>query len=140
MLEYNPQPIYELALSGGTFYAYVAYVAYPMMPVYLLSLLLSLTSVWFHGFRSPVSFWIDQLALHLWVCSVVYEAYIRNWIAFGLAMLCILYAFLMFYVGQLRNTYAYHPSRFWSIFFHTSVHMTSAMSAIFVLTFFPVPK
>jgi hypothetical protein len=104
------------------------------------TLTLGASSLWFHLTKSAPSFWADQIILNSWVLMFVYEAYTRHWIAVGLAMIGIFYAFIMFYVGQAKRTYAYHPSRFWSIFFHGSVHLESAMIAIIIATMFPVPK
>ena len=143
MLAYVRDPAYELALSGGVFYSYVSYLAYlyecSRMMLYH-SLALALTSIWFHSTKSAPSFWADQLVLNTWVLMFVYEAYLRSWMAVGLSTLGILYAVLMFYVGQVNRTYAYHPARFWSIFFHLTVHMSSTLIAIIIVTMFPVPK
>lgn len=143
MLEYIRDPTYELALSGGVMYSYVAYLGYVYECSQLMtytSLLLALTSIWFHSTKSVPSFWVDQISLNTWVVVVTYEAYVRNWMLFAMALLCIAYAILIFYVGQLKNTYAYHPSRFWSIFFHHTVHLSSSIVAIFMVTMFPGPK
>lgn len=143
MLSYIPEPTYELALSGGTMYAYVWYLAYYYgcsQRMIHLSWLLSVSSVWFHSTKSVPSFLMDQIVLNSWTLVIVYESYLRSWIAFGLAILCVLYAVLMFYVGQMKNTFAYHPSRFISIFFHITVHMLSAMGAIITITMFSIPK
>jgi hypothetical protein len=143
MLEYFPYPTYELALSGGFMYAYVAYTAYlyqcSRMMIYH-TLALGASSLWFHLTKSVPSFWVDQIVLNSWVLMFLYEAWLRHWIAVGIVIISILYAFLMFYVGQAKRMYAYHPSRFWSIFFHISVHMQSAMLAIIIVTMFRVPK
>jgi len=143
MLSYVQDPSYELALSGGTLFLYVAYIARlyqcSQMMIYH-TLTLGATSLWFHTTKSAPSFWADQVILNAWVPMFLYESYLRHWIAVGIGCLCILYAVLIFYVGQAKRTYAYHPSRFWSIFFHMSVHMASSMSAIIIITFFPVPK
>jgi hypothetical protein len=143
MLTYFQDPVYELACSGGSLYAYVAYLAYMYgCSVYMIypSALLSLTSLWFHCTKSISSFWADQFVLNSWVLIFLYEAYVRHWIAVGIVMIGITYAFLIFYIGQAKQTYAYHPSRFWSIFFHMTVHAQSAMLAIIIITLFPVPK
>jgi hypothetical protein len=143
MLAYVRVPCYELALSGGALYSYVAYMAnlYQCSRIMVYhTLSLGLSSIWFHLTKSAPSFWVDQVVLNSWVLMFVYEAYIRHWMAVGIVFLSILYACLMFYVGQAKRIYAYHPSRFWSIFFHLSVHIQSAMLAIIIITFFPVPK
>lgn len=143
MLKYVRDPSYELALSGGTLFLYVAYTAYlyqcSRMIIYH-TLTLAATSLWFHMTKSIPSFWADQGILNTWVLMFLYESYLRHWIAVGIATLSILYAILIFYVGQANKTYAYHPSRLWSIFFHLSVHIAASMSAIIIITFFPVPK
>lgn len=143
MLTYFKDPRYELALSSGVLYSYVTYVAYMYECSRLLTyhtLSLALSSVWFHTVRDDLSFWTDQIVLNTWVFTFLYEAYLRHWIAVGIVIVCILYAILMFYVGQAKQTYAYHPSRFWSIFFHQSLHLFSAMFAVIIITMFPVPK
>ena len=143
MLTYFQEPTYELALSSGVLYSYVTYLSYvygcsQLMIYHTLSLAVS--SLWFHLTKSVPSFWADQIILNSWVLMFVYEAYLRHWMAVGLTIIGILYAFLVFYVGQAKRIYAYHPSRFWSIFFHMSVHIQSAMFAIIIVTFFPVPE
>lgn len=143
MLTYFSEPAYELAFSGGMSYAYVAYSAYAygcsqIMIYHTLSL--AATSLWFHVTNSTPSFWVDQIVSNSWVLMFVYEAYIRSWIAVGIVIINILYAFLMFYVGQAKHTYAYHPSRFWSILFHITVHVSSSILAIIIITLFPIPK
>lgn len=143
MLTYFPEPTYELALSGGVLYSYFAYVAYitntPPRIVYH-SLSLALTSVWFHTTKTAPAFWVDQIVLNSWVLSCMYDAYTRHWMPVAITWLCIFYATLIFYVGQAKRTYAYHPSRFWSIFFHITVHMFSTMVAIINVTMFSLPK
>ena len=143
MLEYFREPTYELAMSGGLLYSYVTYLAYMYgcsETIIYHTLSLALSSIWFHCTKSAPAFWVDQAVLNTWVLSFVYEAYLRHFLAVAMAMLCIFYAVLMFYVGQAKRTYAYHPSRFWSIFFHQTVHLYSACVAIFIVTMFPVPK
>jgi hypothetical protein len=143
MLTFVSEPAYELAMSGGTLFTYFAYVAYitdcPQRIVYH-SLSLALSSIWFHSTKSAPAFWTDQVVLNTWVLSCLYDAYTRDWMAVGVSVVCIMYAILMFYVGQMKNTYAYHPSRFWSIFFHISVHMAATMCAIINVTMFSLPK
>lgn len=143
MLTYFRDPTYELALSSGVLYSYVTYLAYiygcsQLMIYHTLSLAIS--SVWFHSTKTETLFWVDQLVLNTWVPMFVYEAYLRHWMAVAMSVLCILYSILIFYVGQAKRTFAYHPSRAVFIFFHMSVHVFSAMVAIFIVTFFPVPK
>jgi hypothetical protein len=143
MLTYFTEPAYELAMSGGTLFTYFAYVAYitdcPRRIVYH-SLSLALSSVWFHTTKSAPAFWVDQVVLNSWVLSCMYDAYTRHWMPVAITWLCIFYATLIFYVGQANRTYAYHPSRFWSIFFHISVHMVATMGAIINITMFSLPK
>jgi len=143
MLTYFQEPVYELALSGGTLYFYVTYIAYIYQSSVWMtynSLCLALSSIWFHSTKSPASYWTDQIVLNSWVVGFVYEAYVRHWFAVCFVLLGILYAVLMFYAGQADRTYAYHPSRFWSVFFHMTVHISSALFAIIIITFFPPPK
>jgi hypothetical protein len=143
MLTYFTEPAYELAMSGGTLFTYFAYVAYitdcPRRIVYH-SLSLALSSIWFHCTKSAPAFWVDQVVLNTWVLSCMYDAYTRDWMAVAISILCSLYAVLMFYIGQSKHTYTYHPSRFWSIFFHISVHMVATMGAIINVTMFSLPK
>lgn len=143
MLTYFQDPSYELALSGGALYSLVGYTARlyecsNMLTFHTFSLAMS--SIWFHCTKSIPAFWVDQIVLNTWVLTFLYEAYLRHWLAVGIVTICILYAFLMFYVGQSKHIYAYHPSRFWSIFFHQSVHLFSAVLAVIIITMFPVPK
>lgn len=143
MLTYFRDPTYELALSSGVLYSYVTYLAYVYgcsQRIIYHTLSLALSSVWLHTTKTELSFWVDQVVLNTWVPMFVYEAYLRHWMAVAMSMLCILYAILMFYVGQAKRTFAYHPSRAVFIFFHMSVHLFSAMTAIYIVTMFPVPK
>lgn len=143
MLAYSKEPAYELALSGGASYAYVTYISYAYecsMSMMYLSLMLSLSSVWFHSTKATASYWVDQIVLNIWILVFVYESYLRSWFAVALASIGMLYGILMFYVGQRNNTYTYHPSRFLSIFFHVTVHTLSAMLAIIIITLFPMAK
>ena len=143
MLAYSKEPVYELAFSGGVSYAYVTYIAYAYecsMTVMYLSLMLSVSSIWFHTTKAGASYWVDQIVLNLWILVFIYESYLRSWIAVVVASLAMLYGILMFYIGQRDNTYTYHPSRVLSIFFHITVHALSAMLAIIIITLFPIPK
>ncbi len=143
MLTYFSEPAYELAFSGGTLFTYFAYVAYitdsPRRIVYH-SLSLALSSIWFHSTKSAPSFWVDQVVLNTWVLSCMYDAYTRHWMPVAITWLCILYGVLMFYVGQVKRTFAYHPSRFISTFFHITVHIVATIGAIINVTMFSLPK
>ena len=139
MLHYLPDPIYKLAVSGGTMYAWVAYMSYMYdCSVYttLLSLSLSSTSMWFHISRSRPAFYLDQLAVVSWSSMMMYQSYIRGWIPFGLSLLGLLQGVLFFYVGQASRTYAYHPSKAIALPCHILTHVISSTIAIFNLTLF----
>ena len=143
MLTYFKDPRYELALSAGVLYSYATYIAHIYNCSNLLTyhtFSLALSSIWFHTMRDDISFWADQIVLNSWVLMFLYEAYLRHWIAVGLVVVCILYSVLIFYVGQMYNIYSYSPIRFWSIFYHMSVHLFSSIFAIIIITMFPVPK
>jgi hypothetical protein len=141
---YQKKPNNWLALTGGLSYLFSAYVAskFGSTSAVMSSLGLALTSVWFHLMRDDTSFWADQVFIYAYGVIAAKEAWERGPIEFGMTLIGVLNAGLLYYVGQLGNCYTFHPEFEVATAYHASLHMGSAVlvssvlagSNVFVLT------
>ena len=118
----NPEPI--LVISGLS-YLIPTWAAYSRRRWYDAGtfLILTCTTVGFHGTRSETWFFLDCLAILNFMClsAVRYRTWI-NWMA-------IMYSLISYFVGQRFLIMSFHPDWNTQMFFHSLMHLTTAASA-----------
>jgi hypothetical protein len=138
-----PESNYILAATGGLGFAAVSYWLHMLEAWYVTIMLfsiLSLTSVWFHIWRTDIAYRLDNSVALFAVCLSMYECYRRGPVILGLGLLSTLYAALVFYIGYIGKCYAFDPDRTISTLFHASLHCIMAFSLVTVTFAFPVPE
>jgi hypothetical protein len=138
-----PEPNYVLAATGGLGFAFVSYWLHLLEAWYVTIMVfsvLSLTSVWFHIWRTEIAYRVDNSAALCTVALCLYEAYRRGPIALGIGLVSALYGALVFYIGFLQTSYAFHPNRTIATFFHGSMHITLVVAFLSISVFFPAAK
>ena len=136
-----PEPNYILATTGGVGYAMLSYwlgVLEVWYVTVLWTLVLSLTSIWFHVGRTDVAHRIDNFTAISFVFFCLYESWIRGIVAFGIGLLIVLYSFMMFYIGAVGKCFAFHEDRLTATLYHASIHVASMVGMILIATLFPV--
>lgn len=136
-----PEPNYVLATTGGVGYAMLSYwlgVLEVWYVTVLWTLVLSLTSIWFHVGRTDVSHKVDNFTAIAFTLLCLYEAWNRGIIAFGLGLLAACYCFLLFYIGYVGKCFAFHEDRFTATMYHGSIHIATIVTMILISTLFPV--
>jgi hypothetical protein len=137
-----PESNYILAATGGIGFAAVSYWLHMLEAWYVTIMMfsvLSLTSVWFHIWRSEIAYRLDNSTALFGVLLSLYECYTRGPMALGIGILTVLYATLVFYIGHIGKCYAFDQNRMISTFFHASMHIVMGGGMIFIAFFFP-PK
>lgn len=135
-----PEPNYILAATGGLGFAFVSYWLHMLEAWYFTIMLfsfLSLSSIWFHIWRTEFAYRIDNSLAIFCVALSLYESYTRGLLALGMSLLTILYGALVFYVGHGQKSYAFHPNRTISTFFHASLHIATIVGIMGISFFFP---
>ena len=136
-----PEANYILAATGGLGFAFTSYWLHVLEVWYVTIMIftaLSLTSVWFHIWRTEVAYRIDNSTAVFAVMLSLYECYIRGPMAVGLGLMSVLYVLLIFYVGFLGKCFAFHPNRLIATVFHASIHLTTGFVMMAVPFWFPV--
>lgn len=136
-----PESNYILAATGGLGFAAVSYWLHILEAWYVTIMMfsvLSLTSVWFHIWRTEIAYRLDNSTALFGVFLSLYECYTRGPMALGIGTLSVLYATLVFYIGYLGKCYAFDSDRAVSTFFHASMHVVMGTCMIFISFFFPV--
>jgi hypothetical protein len=137
-----PESNYVLALTGGIGFAFVSYWLHVLEAWFITIMLfsaLSLTSIWFHIWRTEIAYRLDNSVALVGMCLALYECYTRGWMAFGVGIQVTLYVALVFYGGYLGKCYAFDPDRVIATLFHASIHFVTGAGMIFIPFFFP-PK
>jgi hypothetical protein len=126
---YFRQPNYWLALSGGLSYMFNAYVAskFGSQSAVMSSLGLALTSIWFHITRDDTSFWTDQAFIYAYGAIAAKEAWERGPIEFGMTLIGMLNAVLLYYVGQMGSCFTFSPEIEVATAYHASLHFGSSI-------------
>lgn len=138
-----PESNYVLAATGGLGFAVVSYWLTILEGWYVTIMafsILSLTSVWFHIWRTEIAYRLDNTMALSGVCLALYECYLRGPMAMGICAESILYIALVFYIGYLGKCYAFDPNRMISTFFHASIHIVTGSVMIFISFVFPVKE
>lgn len=136
-----PEANYILAATGGVGFAFTSYWLHVLEVWYVTIMIfttLSLTSVWFHIWRTEVAYRIDNSTALFAIGISLYECYIRGPMPVGMGLLCILYGALIFYVGYMGKCYAFDPNRLIATGFHASLHILMTASMLFIAFYFPV--
>ena len=138
-----PQPNYILAATGGLGFAAVSYWIH-MLEVWYLTIMmfsiLSMTSIWFHIWRTDFAYHVDNSAALFTGFLSMYECYRRGPMVLGIGLLPLLYGSLVFYCGYLGKCYAFDPNPIISTFFHASLHVLLGVSLVVITMVFPVPE
>lgn len=138
---FYPEPNYILATTGGLGYAMVSYwlgILEVWYVTVLWTLVLSMTSLWFHIGRSYTAYRIDNFTALTLVILCLYEGWTRGMIAFGITLLSILYGALVFYIGYIGKCFAFHPDRLIATLYHASMHIVSMLAFLLIATLFPI--
>lgn len=136
-----PEPNYVLAATGGLGFAFVSYWLHMIEAWYVTIMVfsvLSMTSIWFHIWRSELAYRLDNTVALFTIALCLYESYFRGPIAVGVGAIALLYSTLVFYVGFLNKSYAFHPNRVIATFFHATLHITLILIASCGPLFFPI--
>lgn len=135
-----PESNYVLAFTGGLGFAFVSYwlhVLEAWFATIMAFSILSLTSIWFHIWRTETAYRLDNSVALIGTLVSLYECYMRGPMAIGIGLQAVLYVALVFYVGFLGKCFAFHPNRFIATLFHASIHIITGVVMVFVLFFFP---
>jgi hypothetical protein len=136
-----PESNYILAATGGLGFAVVSYWLHVLEAWYatiMILSVLSITSVWFHIWRTEIAYRMDNTAALLGVFLALYDAYRRGPMALGICCESVLYVLLIFYIGFLGGCYAFDPDRLISTLFHASIHAVTAITMVLIAFFFPI--
>lgn len=136
-----PESNYILAATGGLGFAAVSYWLHVVEAWYLTIMMfsvLSLTSIWFHVWRTEIAYRLDNSVALFGVLVCLYECYMRGVIVLGIGVVSVLYAGLVFYIGYLGTCYAFDRNRLVATFFHASIHILLGVGMMAVAFAFPV--
>jgi hypothetical protein len=135
-----PESNYLLAMTGGLGFAFVSYWLHVLEAWFVMILwftILSLTSVWFHIWRTEIAYRLDNTVALIGTLVAMYDCYTRGAIAVGVGMEAALYVALVFYGGFLGKCYAFDPDRLTATLFHASIHFVTGLTMVFIAFFFP---
>lgn len=135
-----PEANYILAMTGGLGFAFVSYWLHVLEAWFVTIMvfsILSLTSIWFHIWRTETAYRLDNGVALLGTLISLYECYMRGPMAIGIGLQAVLYVALVFYVGFLGKCFAFHPNHLIATLFHASIHIVTGLVMVFVLFFFP---
>lgn len=135
-----PEANYVLALTGGLGFAFVSYwlhVLEAWFVTIMIFSILSMTSIWFHIWRTDFAYRLDNSVALFGTLLSMYECSTRGPMALGIGLQAVMYVALIFYGGFLGKCYAFDSDRLVATFFHASIHAVTGATMIFVLFFFP---
>jgi hypothetical protein len=135
-----PESNYLLAMTGGLGFAFVSYWLHVLEAWFVMIMwftTLSLTSVWFHIWRTEIAYRLDNTVALIGTLVAMYDCYTRGAIALGLGMEAVMYVALIFYGGFLGKCYAFDPDRLTATLFHASIHLVTGGGMVFITFFFP---
>jgi hypothetical protein len=115
-----------LAFTGAISYLGTAVFATlrASWPMAVASTTLATTSIWYHGTKGVVAYWVDQAAIQWFVGQALYDAYSRSWGEFAIAASTVGYACGIYYLGRRWNALAWGPN---ADLWHASIHGVSAL-------------
>lgn len=135
-----PESNYVLAMTGGLGFAFVSYWLH-VLEAWFVTILwfttLSLTSIWFHIWKTEVAYRLDNTVAICGMFLAMYECSMRGPMALGVGIQAVLYVALIFYGGFLGKCYAFHPDRMIATLFHASIHFVTGATMVFIAFFSP---
>lgn len=135
-----PESNYILAFTGGVGFAFVSYWLH-VLEAWFMTIMwfstLSITSIWFHIWRTEIAYRLDNTVALAGTLLAMYDCYTRGPIAFGIGLEVSLYVMLVFYGGFLGKCYAFDPDRLIATIFHASIHIVTGASMVLIAFFFP---
>ena len=135
-----PESNYVLAMTGGLGFAFVSYWLH-VLEAWFVTILwfttLSLTSIWFHIWRTEIAYRLDNTVAVGGMLLAMYDCYTRGPIALGVGIEAVLYVALVFYGGFLGKCYAFDPDRLTATLFHASIHFVTGSGMVLITFFFP---
>ena len=135
-----PESNYILAATGGLGFAFVSYWLHVLEAWFMTIMwftILSLTSIWFHIWRTEIAYRLDNTVALAGMLLAMYDCYTRGWMALGVGIQAVLYVALVFYGGFLGKCYAFDPDRLTATMFHASIHFVTGAGMVFIAFFFP---
>jgi hypothetical protein len=135
-----PEANYILALTGGLGFAFVSYwlhVLEAWFVTIMIFSILSMTSIWFHIWRTDIAYRLDNTVALIGTLLALYECLTRGWMALGIGLQAVMYVALIFYGGFMGKCYAFDSDRLVATFFHASIHIVTGITMVFVPFFFP---
>jgi hypothetical protein len=109
-----------------------AYVYNHLLASYILVSLTG-TSVLFHSYAHPITFWMDQLAIYVTVTSSFLYGYHGGFWVFLIPTTGNLWNTYVYWRGYKTKTMCFHPDFFISELWHSTIHFISAISYLALL-------
>jgi len=100
---------------------------------------LASTSVLYHSYYHPITFWLDQIAIYTTVISSFLYGYQGGVWVFLIPTVGNLWNTAIFWYGYKTKTLGFHPNYFISEVWHSSIHFVSSLSYLAVLYFISQP-
>jgi hypothetical protein len=127
---FDPTPNLELALSGSLFSisGFVAY-QYENPITACMSLVLALTSIFYHSKRTPLAYWLDQIALYTVVGRGVIDGVQGGVPGIIIWFLVCGYNYYMFF-SPYSNQLCFHPNKTIGKRWHATIHIASILGII----------
>jgi hypothetical protein len=128
--KYDPRMNQSLALTGSLFIisAWTAF-AYENYITAILSFILSITSVYFHLDRNPISFVFDQIALTSVVIRSFFDGYSGG--IHGCIICCVINSYnWIVYCSPIAEFIAANPDRLIANPWHSSIHIFAILGII----------
>lgn len=118
-----------------------SYYAYTYDHTLISSVLffLASTSVIYHSYHHPVTFWFDQVAIYLTVTSSFVYGYQGGFWVFLIPTVGNLWNTCIFWYGYKTKTLGFHKDFFISEVWHSTIHFVSAVSYAAVIYFISQP-
>jgi hypothetical protein len=135
-----PESNYVLAMTGGLGFAFVSYWLH-VLEAWFITIMwfstLSITSIWFHIWRTEIAYRLDNSVAVGGMLLAMYDCYRRGPIALGIGLQAVLYVGLIFYGGFLGKCYAFDSDRLIATVFHASIHFVTGAGMVLITFFFP---
>ena len=130
----TPEP---LLVFSGTSYILPMYISYKSRFYYnaFSFLLLSFTTITFHGTRNEIVFLMDCAAILNLLACTIHNSYLtrHNWRIQIVLLLSIIYCLTSYFVGMKYNIMSFDPDWNTKMIFHSAMHLSTSYSA-FLLT------
>ena len=91
------------------------------------------TSILYHRYKHPVTFWIDQIAVYSTILSAFVYSYQGGFFTFLIPTIGNLWNSYVYFYGYRKKTLAFHPDPKIADIWHGTIHLVSAASYLLVL-------